>query len=239
MTLVDMQRADIPVNVAALIRHCIGAILVSLGCTVHVEVIEKHVENVGLPCIVIPIAEDYVIRPHLDDGMKLVVTNEILHRIGAHEVRHSILAIVTPYPWSSVDHNSSPRIRLPVKLVPDVVVLSAIIFIPDAPAVVGIDLAVFVSNLLPDFRCAAGNVLHIQRTRLVPFELPADVVIIDRTEDSLLVSNEIGIDKLDGLYTCLVGDEVALEQLNNEMTPNVGYVSENHISECLVQSGLC
>jgi hypothetical protein len=53
---------------------------------VDTEFSSQLIDDVLLPRIVIAIAEDNVVRPHLNYGYQLIVTNHILYCIGAHEV---------------------------------------------------------------------------------------------------------------------------------------------------------
>ena len=49
--------------------------------------------NFRLPGSIVLVTEDHVIRPHLDDAMELVVSNEILNSIGATKVLDVVTAL--------------------------------------------------------------------------------------------------------------------------------------------------
>jgi hypothetical protein len=70
-----------------------------------------------LPGTIILITEDNIIASHLDDGMKFIAPNKILHSIRAHEIGTAIFAIMPVHLWPSVNHYSSATIWICDKLI--------------------------------------------------------------------------------------------------------------------------
>lgn len=174
-----------------------------------------------LPGTIVLVTEYDVIASHLYDCVKITASDHVLNRIRAHEVRHTIAAVVGMHRRPRIDHDGTAAIRIGQQFEHHGPILLMVVDRIDRPAIIRIDLATLRGHGLPYLRCATWDISDLARHGIIPLNLASDVVPVHVTEDGILVSQKGSADKLDGLDTGLVDDEVTRLEGILEVLANV------------------